>query len=188
MRQPPPNARGAYPRLVAQAILGRGHVDVPDARARLDAGGGAERVGGKAAVAAHHHLVHREVRMAPYGLVEQRPERHAGPDHEDGRDAGPDGRAESRVVANGERPATPVARAEQPVHQLPTNRTSGSSHTPLRSHTTRWARSIRPFTSPADSPPSLTKKFACRFEMRSHPMRDPFRLDTSICPTTVCRA
>src|SRR5579884_2928838 len=178
--QLPADARGADPRRAAKARLDRRCIDVPDAHARLDARGGADGLGGVVSRAPHDDLAHGEVRVTADRGPQRRPGGHGegAYDHERGGATGNRGGRLERRAGAPAAPAVAAQHAQAPraaaAHQRPISRTSGSSHTPLRSHTTRWAASMSAFTSAASAPPSFTMKFACFSEMCARPTRSPF--------------
>ena len=154
VRELAPDARRADPEPGAQTRLRSRGIDVPDAVAGADA----ERVPQlglrEPAVVMDHDLADREVRMVLDGLQhgprgEGQRRQYQQRRHRPPRDAR-QGPLASLTV-----PATNGA-----TYQLPTSRTSGSSHTPLRSHTARWAVAISACTSAASARPSFTMKFA----------------------------
>src|SRR5206468_3249750 len=75
----------------------RRHVDVPDAHARFDAGGGAQRVGREPPVAPDHDLADREVGMAMDAVPDEGPAGEGRGDPEPGGEPAADGDAEPRV-------------------------------------------------------------------------------------------
>src|SRR5262249_34843895 len=144
------DAGGAHPGTIAQPCLGGSRVDLPDVLARPDREGRAHLGRRQPPVMMDHDLAHGEVRMV-LDDTEQRP----------GAPPRPPG---ARPGAGGRRPRPPRSVLTSPgvAYQLPTSRTSGSSHTPLRSHTARWASAISACTSTARARPSFTMKLAWR--------------------------
>src|SRR5262245_21719044 len=146
--------RGTHPGERAQARLRGAQIDRPDVVSRDEAERRPQVRRRQPPVMADDDVADREVRMAAHQLHDRR----RGEAEGDQQDDEPQGLP--RHPRKAARPTGAIAAAEAAAYQLPTSRTSGSSHTPLRSHTARWAIAIRTCTSAARARPSFTMKFA----------------------------